>query len=156
MQVLRVLIPSLVLQETSASTAFIARLKKTDDALVALQDLIKLLRSNNADPKKYVNDLNRRIKLHRKSFCFAFFVEAAKRIRDKRADAVQQADDRYALVVTDIKKRLAESMAAEELTVSSRQGRYSAIGWDGGTEAGQQAMVGQTELHGGRLAIEGC
>jgi hypothetical protein len=156
MQVLKVLIPSLVLQETSASTAFIAGLKKTDQNLLALQDVIRMLREAGADPKKYVNDLNRRIRLHRKSFCFAFFVEAAKRITAKRADAVREADDRYALVVVDTADRIAQSMADEELTNSRHRGRYSAAGWDGGTEAGQQAMVGQTEVHGGRLEIEGC
>jgi hypothetical protein len=158
MHVLKVLIPSLVLQETTASTAFVRTLKESDHNLIVLQDTIRALRGGGADPKLWTAELNKRIRTHRKSFAMAFFVEAADRIREKRSDAVQEAGKGYALVAVDNETRIQQSMA--DLDLSDRKTRkdakYSARGWDGGTEAGRQALVGQTEVHGGRLAIEGC
>jgi hypothetical protein len=158
MHVLKVLVPSLFLQEASASAAFIQNLKDTDPGLIAIQEVIRRMRAAKADPRDFEKTLYNTVSRHRKSFSLAFFTEAAERVKEKRSDAVQEAGQGYALVVVDTADRIQQSMA--DLGLSDRKVRsddlYSAAGWGSGTEAGRRALVGQTEVYGGRIAIEGC
>lgn len=158
MHVLKMLLPSLLLQEASASAAFLEAYKKSDRGMRALTEVIRNLRASGQNPKSFESQLSKLVSVHRKSFSLAFYAEAAKRIQEKRSDAVQGAGEGYALVVVDTATRIQRSM--EDLDLVSRKPRkdagYSAEGWDHGTAAGQRAMVGQTEVHGGRRAIEGC
>jgi hypothetical protein len=156
MQALQVLIPSLVLQEANTSAAYIEQAKTEDSYLAALRDALHHTRRFQGNPKPIQNDLDRAIRLRRKSFCLAFFVEAAECVKTKRADAVQEAGRGYELALLDVKDRIRQSMDGLDLTTRKerKDARYSADGWENGTAAGKQAMVGQTELGGGRSALE--
>lgn len=156
MSVLKVLLPSLLLQERTASNAYISYLKTSHPAFRELRTAITDIRAAGKDPKRYTAQLNSEIRYRRKSFCLAFFVEAAEKIRRTRKDAVQQAGRGYALVLVDTADRIKVMLdEVEGLRETRTRGRWSEDGWNSGTAAGQQAMVGQTEVHGGRLALEG-
>lgn len=155
MQALTVLIPSLILQEVTANSAYIRTMRAKDQRLTSLQDAIKEAKAVGANPKKYQNKLLSEIRKHRKGFCLAFFVEAAASIKERRSDAVQRAGRGYDLVLVDTADRIARSLAELELSTSKlrKDSRFSAHGWENGTRAGREAMVGQTELHGGRKEL---
>jgi hypothetical protein len=155
MNVLKVLLPSLLLQEANASAAYIKYLKETHSGLKSLQKVISQMRAQKADPRDFTRHYNSEIRYRRKSFCLAFFVEAAEKIRVTRKDAVQQAGKGYALVLVDVADRIAAMLAEiSGLREQEARGRWSQEGWESGTAAGRQAMVGQTEVHGGRPALE--
>lgn len=156
MDVLKALLPSLILQEAHASAAYIKYLKANHPGLKAMQAVISDMRAQKADPRDFVNHLNSEIRYRRKSFCLAFFVEAAEKIRKTRKDAVQQAGRGYAMVLVDAADRIAAMLAeVDGLREARPGGKWDKDGWDSGTAAGRQALVGQTEVNGGRLALEG-
>lgn len=155
MDVLKVLLPSLMLQEANASAGYIDKVRQ-EPGLDSLQRVISKIRKNGGDPKLFTGQLNSELRRRRKSFCLAFYTEAAERIRLKRKDAVQEAGRGYALVLVDTADRIAQLLAEiDGLRNQKAGGMWSDHGWQHGTTAGQQAMVGQTELYGGRLALEG-
>ncbi|MDB4897218.1 MAG: hypothetical protein JWN15_3480 [Firmicutes bacterium] len=156
MEVLKVLVPSLVLQEANTNAAYLRKLKQDDPWFRETQSAIMEFRDFGDTAKKYTKLLNAAIRTHRKSFCLAFFVEAAKTVREKRADAVQSAGGGYALVVVDTAARLDQAMADIDLKNHKvRKAKWSAGAWDKGSAAGAASMVGQTEVHGGRTALTG-
>lgn len=152
---LRILIPSLILQETAASAAYIARTKQEDSGLIALRKTITAVRDAGGDAKACRKEFDAIIRSRRKGFCGAFYVEAAHLIKERRKDAVQEAGRGYDLVVVDTADRIRQSLADLDLSTRKirRDTRFSVHGWENGTRAGRQALVGQTELHGGRLEL---
>lgn len=154
MDVLKVLLPSLYLQEANGLTKYIEWVKQ-EPAIARVLTVIGDLRKQKADPRVFVNHLNKELRLRRRSFCMAFYTEAAEAIRLKRADAVQEAGRGYELVLVDIAARIDRAMEGLNLRETSSGGMWSIHGWEHGTEAGRRAMVGQTELGGGRPALEG-
>lgn len=157
MDVLKVLIPSLIIQEASASAAYIRKLRKDDPWVRQIQDDISQLLAHDWSAKGHIKVLNAEIRRRRKSFCLAFFVEAAKRVEAKRADAVQGAGDKYSIVLVDTKDRIDQAMADLNLRpVHRRKTKWSADAWTKGSTAGAAAMVGQTEVNiSGRIALGG-
>lgn len=156
MNVLTVLIPSLLLQEINASTAYIDYLKTSHPGIRGLQEAARALRAAKADPREAQNRLNAEIRQRRKAFCLAFYVEAAEKIAVTRKDAVQEAGRGYEVVLVDTAARI-EALISEVdgLRKQDARGQWYADGWEAGTTAGRQALIGQTEVHGGRLALEG-
>jgi hypothetical protein len=153
MEILKVLLPSLMLQEVNANIKYIAETRQ-DPSITHIQRLITAMKNDGADPKDFVRHLNSEIRARRRSFCLAFYVEAAERIRLKRADAVQEAGRGYQVVLVDTAARIARMFEDLKLRSARSGGQWSTDGWDHGTVAGRQAMVGQTEVPGGRLELE--
>jgi hypothetical protein len=155
MEVLKVLIPSLTLQENNACRKYIERVQQ-EPGIASLRKIVSLMRQDGKDPKEFKKHLDSEMRFRRRGFVLAFYVEAAERIRLKRKDAVQAAGRGYEVVLVDAAARIAQQMAdISGLSRSRPRGSISADGWDRGTEAGRQAMVGQTEVHGGRKALGG-
>lgn len=158
MDVLKVLIPSLLIQEANANAKYMKKTQKDDAWFLRVRTHIAEARkfSLYQQEREGTKALNAEIRRRRRSFCLAFFVEAAKTVREKRSDAVQSAGGGYALVVVDTQDRLDLAMADLGLrTIKARKTKWSADAWAKGSDAGAASMVGQTEVHGGRTALTG-
>jgi hypothetical protein len=154
MEILKVLLPSLMLQEVNAGIKYIAETRQ-EPSIAHIQRLITAMKNDGNDPKDFVRHLNSEIRTRRRSFCLAFYSEAAERIRLKRADAVQEAGRGYEVVLVDTAARIAQMFEELDGLRNARTGgQWSTHGWEHGSAAGRRAMVGQTEVHGGRLALE--
>jgi hypothetical protein len=159
MDVLRILIPSLIVQEMNASAAYIAEFKQSGWYRTVQQGIASLTRQRGrAAARDLVNRRNTEVRRRRTAFAMAFFVEAAKVIRDRRADAVREAGERYAVVLVDVRDRIRRMLEENEDLISPRNttaGRYHPHAWARGSEAGARALVGQTEIHGVRPQLGG-
>jgi hypothetical protein len=160
MNVLQALLPSLIVQEMNALSAYIRRLKEEDPWFITASATLATLRSGGErwerDLKSNTKVWNAEIRQRRTAFCMGFFVEAAKQVKEKRQDAVQGAGEKYAVVLVDTADRIAQAMAdLNTRTIRQRKARWNLQAWGDGSVAGQAAMVGQTEMHGGRIALEG-
>lgn len=158
MEILKVLLPSLLLQEMNASAAYVKAAKAPGGQLAALvKGAADTRRAGDARAlKAYTSALNKRVRLIRAGFCHSFFAAAAQRVRTTRADAVQAAGDRYSMVLVDTKSRINAAMDGLNVKSRSRGFRYDSDAWGAGAVAGAGALVGQTEFGGrGRLALNG-
>jgi hypothetical protein len=154
MNVLKVLIPSLTLQEANACAQYMKQVNQ-ERRISSLRQAAADIRKSGGDAKDFTRYITSELRLRRKSFCLAFYSEAAERIRAKRKDAVQEAGRGYQLVLVDTAERIARELSAiTGLRNQKARGLWSDHGWRHGSAAGAQAMVGQTELHGGRPALE--